>query len=168
MTSVNPSDDVENPSGFSRNKPTTIETEAEGMAEDVKLGIPVVATVLDEMDKVHKAMLFKGELINGLSAVKYEVCDVKECSDPYPEDAIDEDDSVITSADHEDHLSTSALPIAGDEDDDEDDDEEENVELQIPDASNDLGDDDEDDEFCIQVIPRHPTLKGISIWEPSS
>ncbi|XP_024974751.1 uncharacterized protein LOC112512845 [Cynara cardunculus var. scolymus] len=87
---------------------------------------------------------------------------------PAAEDAIDKDDDVITHADHEDHPSTSVLSNAGYEDDDED----EKVEPHLSDVENDRGDDDEDEdddeELCIQVIPRQPVLKRISIWELAS
>ncbi|XP_024958905.1 nonsense-mediated mRNA decay protein 2-like [Cynara cardunculus var. scolymus] len=72
LTSVNPSNDVEDPSGPSGNEPTTIETEVEvyDMVEDVKL--------LLYMDEVHNEIPLKKELNNGLSAVKSKVHDVKE------------------------------------------------------------------------------------------
>ncbi|XP_024964010.1 prothymosin alpha-B-like [Cynara cardunculus var. scolymus] len=84
-------------------------------------------------------------------------------------EAIDDDDVVVTAADHEDlHPSTSAFPNAGDEDDDDKD--EEDSKHHILDAGTDLGgnddDDDDNDDFSVQIIPRQ-SAKGISFREPA-
>ncbi|XP_024959009.1 coiled-coil domain-containing protein 1-like [Cynara cardunculus var. scolymus] len=56
--------------GPSGTKPTSIETDVYDMTEDMKLLMLVVATVLDKMDEVHKAMPSKEEVTSDLCAVK--------------------------------------------------------------------------------------------------
>ncbi|XP_024958957.1 calsequestrin-1-like [Cynara cardunculus var. scolymus] len=132
-----------------------METKFYDMAEDVKLLMPAMATILDKMDEVHKAMPVKEDLTHGLSAVKAE----------------DDDDALIAPTTHEDLPSTSALQDIGDEEeDDEEDDEDE--EPQIPDVIQDLrdnndDDDNDDDDLTIQYHPRL-AQKGVSLREPAS
>ncbi|XP_024978978.1 nucleosome assembly protein 1;3-like [Cynara cardunculus var. scolymus] len=70
-TSINPSDGADDPS-----EPPAMEEEY-NMDEDVKLILPAEETVLIKMDQVHEYMPLRDDLSFDLSAVKFEVNDVK-------------------------------------------------------------------------------------------